>query len=122
MEKEDSFLEIAKEVIDVLNELKVEKTHVIGMSLGTLVTQTIVDNYPKCVRSLILGGAIIRLNLRTKFLIWIGHATKKLSLIYCLIRFSLILLCQENNMKNQGSPLLTKQKECVKKNSASSFP
>ncbi len=76
-EKGDSFAEIAKEVVDVLDELKIEKTHIIGMSLGTIVAQTIADHHPERITSLILGGAIIRLDLRTKFLIWIGNATKR---------------------------------------------
>lgn len=76
-EKGDNFLHISKEVVDVLNELKIEKTHIVGMSLGTIVAQTIADNYPERITSLVLGGAIIRLDLRTKFLIWIGNATKR---------------------------------------------
>lgn len=75
--KGDNFLVIAKEVVDVLDELKIQKTHVIGMSLGTIVAQTIADNYPERVTSLVLGGAIIRLNFRTKFLIWVGHIAKR---------------------------------------------
>lgn len=76
-EKGDNFLDIAKEVVDVLDKLTIAKTHIIGMSLGTIVAQTIADNYPERVTSLILGGAIIRLNLRTKFLIGVGHAAKR---------------------------------------------
>jgi pimeloyl-ACP methyl ester carboxylesterase len=75
--KGDTFLDISREVIDVLDELKVEKTHVIGMSLGTIVAQTMADNYPDRVKSLILGGAIIRFDIRTKLLLWIGRATKR---------------------------------------------
>lgn len=76
-QKGDTFLEISKEVVDVLDELKIAKTHIIGMSLGTIVAQTIADHYPDRVTSLILGGAIIRFDLRTKFLIWVGHAAKR---------------------------------------------
>ncbi|MBE1555128.1 alpha/beta fold hydrolase [Sporosarcina limicola] len=75
-EKGDTFAEVSKEVIEVLDEIGIEKTHVIGMSLGTIVAQTIADNYPERVKSLILGGAIIRFDIRTKMLLWIGRATK----------------------------------------------
>lgn len=75
--KGDTFLEIAQEVIDVLDEIKVKDTHVIGMSLGTIVAQTMADHYPERVKSLILGGAIIRFDIRTKVLLWTGRATKR---------------------------------------------
>lgn len=76
-EKGDTFQDIAREVIEVMDELKIRATHVIGMSLGTIVAQTMADIYPERVKSLVLGGAIIRFDIRTKFLIWVGHATKR---------------------------------------------
>ncbi len=76
-EKGDNFTEIAKEVVDVLDELHIQKSHIVGMSLGTIVAQTIADDYPERVSSLVLGGAVIRLNLRTKCLVWVGHALKR---------------------------------------------
>lgn len=74
--KGDTFQDVSKEVIEVLDELEIGKTHIIGMSLGTIVAQTMADHYPERVESLILGGAIIRFDIRTKMLLWIGRATK----------------------------------------------
>ncbi|WP_320420539.1 alpha/beta fold hydrolase [Mammaliicoccus lentus] len=71
--KNDSFEHLAKEVIDVLDHLKIKKTHIIGMSLGTIVGQTMADSYPERITTLVLGGAIINVNLRTKFLLAIGR-------------------------------------------------
>ena len=74
--KGDSFRTLADEVIEVLDHLQIPTTHIIGMSLGTIVSQTIADNYPERVTSLILGGAIISLDIRTKFLLMIGRISK----------------------------------------------
>nr|WP_263314055.1 alpha/beta hydrolase [Mammaliicoccus sp. Marseille-Q6498] len=71
--KNDSFEHLAKEVVDVLDHLKIVKTHVIGMSLGTIVGQTMAESYPEKIKTLVLGGAIINVNLRTKFLLAIGR-------------------------------------------------
>ena len=71
--KNDSFEHLAKVVIDVLDHLKIKKTHIIGMSLGTIVGQTMADSYPERITTLVLGGAIINVNLRTKFLLAIGR-------------------------------------------------
>ena len=76
-EKGDTFQDIAREVIEVMDELKIRETHVIGMSLGTIVAQTMADNYPNRIKSLVLRGAIIRFDIRTKLLIWVGHVTKR---------------------------------------------
>lgn len=43
------------------------------MSLGTIVGQTMADSYPERITTLVLGGAIINVNLRTKFLLAIGR-------------------------------------------------
>ncbi|WP_248559181.1 alpha/beta fold hydrolase [Mammaliicoccus sciuri] len=71
--KNDSFEHLAKEVVDVLDYLKIDKTHIIGMSLGTIVGQTMAQSYPERITTLVLGGAIINVNLRTKFLLAIGR-------------------------------------------------
>lgn len=118
-EKGDSFTEIAKEVVDVLDELKIKQTNVIGMSLGTIVAQTIADHYPERVTSLILGGAIIRLNLRTKFLIAVGNATKRIipyMLIYKIFAYIIMPRKQHEESRlafvNQAKRMC--QKEFVK--------
>lgn len=77
-EKGDTFLDVSRDVIEVLDELKIKQTHVVGMSLGTIVAQTMADNYPERIKSLILGGAITRFNPWTNFLMVIGDATKRI--------------------------------------------
>ena len=77
MEKRRYIFRYFKRSNRCLDELNIEETHVIGMSLGTIVAQTMADNYPERVKSLILGGAIIRFDIRTKLLLWIGRATKR---------------------------------------------
>ena len=89
-QKGDTFAHVSNEVIEVLDEIEVEMTHIIGISLGTIVAQTIADLYPERVKSLVLGGAIIRLDIRTKLLIWIGRTLKSIvpyMLIYRLFAY-----------------------------------
>ncbi|MFS0577198.1 alpha/beta hydrolase [Sporosarcina sp. 179-K 3D1 HS] len=76
-EKGDTFADVSREVVEVLDEIGIERTHVIGMSLGTIVAQTIADHFPERIKSLILGGAIIRFDIRTKLLLWMGRMTKR---------------------------------------------
>lgn len=77
-QKGDSFLQISEEVIEVLNHLTIESSHFVGISLGTIVIQTLTRNNPERVKSMVLGGAIISLDIRTKFLIAIGNLVKNI--------------------------------------------
>jgi pimeloyl-ACP methyl ester carboxylesterase len=76
--KGDTFEQVAQDVIEVLNHLNIEKSHFVGISLGTIVIQTITRNFPNRVKSMILGGAVIELNTRTKFLIAFGNMFKNI--------------------------------------------
>ncbi|SUJ20443.1 Uncharacterized carboxylesterase nap [Sporosarcina pasteurii] len=113
--KGDTFLDVAKDVVDVLDKLKIEQTHVIGMSLGTIVAQTIADNYPERVSSLILGGAIIRFDIRTKFLIAVGNATK-LFIPYMLLYkiFAYIIMPRKQHEESRLAFVNQAKKMCQK--------
>lgn len=114
-EKGDTFLEVSKEVIDVLDELKIKQTHVIGMSLGTIVAQTMADNYPERIKSLILGGAIIRFNLWTKFLMWIGDATKRILPYMMLYKiFAYVIMPQKQHEESRLAFVNQAKRMCQK--------
>lgn len=114
-EKGDTFKDIAKEVIEVMDELKIEVTHVIGMSLGTIVAQTMADNYPERIKSLILGGAIIRFDIRTKFLIWVGHATKRFIPYMLLYKiFAYIIMPQKQHEESRLAFVNQAKRMCQK--------
>lgn len=117
--KGDTFTDVSKEVIEVLEELKIEKTHIIGMSLGTIVAQTIADRYPERVKSLILGGAIIRFDIRAKVLLWLGRITKYFvpyMLLYKLFAYIIMPLKQHEESRltfvNEAKKMC--QKEFIK--------
>lgn len=113
--KGDTFLDVAKDVVEVLDQLKIEKTHVIGMSLGTIVAQTIADNYPERVSSLILGGAIIRFDVRTKFLMWVGNATKQFVPYMLLYKiFAYIIMPRKQHEESRLAFVNQAKKMCQK--------
>jgi pimeloyl-ACP methyl ester carboxylesterase len=73
-----SFHEVSKDVIEVLNHLKIERAHFVGISLGTLIIRTIAEIDQSRVKSMILGGAITRLNVRSRFLVFAADMLKKI--------------------------------------------
>jgi pimeloyl-ACP methyl ester carboxylesterase len=67
-----TFEDIANDVIEVLDELKVENSHFVGISLGTIIIKEIADLQPHRVLQMVLGGAIVKLNFRSQLLMKMG--------------------------------------------------
>lgn len=114
-QKGDTFSDVSKEVIEVLDDIGIDKTHIIGMSLGTIVAQTIADRYPERVKSLILGGAIIRFDIRTKILLWAGRTLKRFvpyMLLYKL--FAYIIMPRKEHEESRLAFVNEAKKMCQK--------
>ncbi|NQV52888.1 MAG: alpha/beta hydrolase [Flavobacteriales bacterium] len=67
-----SFAVIGDEVIEVLNHLNIPQTHLVGISLGTIIIRDLSERYPDRVSSLIMGGAVMKLNVRGQVLMRLG--------------------------------------------------
>ena len=72
-----SFDVLAREILDVLDHEGVEAAHFVGISLGCILIRILGEQAPERVRSMIMGGAIVRLNLRSRFLVGMGDAFKR---------------------------------------------
>ena len=72
-----TFEDISREVLDVLDHLKIQKAHFIGVSLGSIIIRTISELAPERAFSIVLGGAVVRLNFRSRFLVGVGHLFKR---------------------------------------------
>lgn len=76
-EENYSFENISKDIIEVVDHLNIKKAHFIGVSLGTIIIRTISEIAPERVQSAILCGAITRLNVRSRILVFLGHMFKR---------------------------------------------
>ena len=54
--KQYNFTTIGNEVIEVLDHLKIQSTHWIGISLGTIIIREITERFPERTLSMIMGG------------------------------------------------------------------
>lgn len=54
--------ELSKDVIEVIDNLKLKSVHFVGISLGTIIIRAIMYLRPDIVKSAVLGGAITRFN------------------------------------------------------------
>ena len=85
--KQYSFDVIGDEVIDVLDHLNINKTHFVSISLGTIITRELSERYPNRVSSMIMGGAVMKLNFRGQLLMRVGSALKSVLPYLLLYRF-----------------------------------
>ena len=69
---------VSKDIIEVLDEVGIEKAHFVGISLGTILIRHIVETHPTSFLSMILAGAVIRFTPRLKFLIGFANTFKKM--------------------------------------------
>ena len=71
-----TFRDVSYDIIEVLDFLKIEKAHFVGISLGTIIIRTIGEMQPERIKSMVLAGAVIRLNFRSRFLMKIIDIVK----------------------------------------------
>lgn len=72
-----SFDAIAREVVEVLDAVGVARAHFVGISLGSIVIRSVAELAPGRVASMALGGAIVRLNARSRLLVALGNVFKR---------------------------------------------
>jgi len=74
--KRYTFEIIAKDIIEVFDHLEIKKAHFVGISLGTILTMEIARIRPELVRSMVLGGAGMKLNIQSQMLLGFGLVFK----------------------------------------------
>ena len=72
-----TFEDIAREVLDVMDHLGIARAHFIGISLGTILIRTIGEIAPERLQTMVMGGAVTRLNVRSRFLVALGNLFKR---------------------------------------------
>ncbi len=97
-----TFNSITNDIVEVLEYLKIQKSHFIGISLGTILIRNLAEMRPDLVQSMVLGGAIIKLDIRSQILMKIGNIFKSVvpyMLLYKL--FAFIIMPKKNHKKSR---------------------
>ncbi|MDP5027998.1 MAG: alpha/beta hydrolase, partial [Flavobacterium sp.] len=68
-----TFKAIAEDIVEVIEHLKIESSHFVGISLGSIVIRQLAEMHPERVKSMILGGAILKMNFRSQVLMRLGN-------------------------------------------------
>ena len=100
---EYSFREVSQEIVEVLDHLGIQQAHFIGISLGTILIRNVGEIAPGRVRSMILGGAITRLNFRSRFLVGVGNMSKRFIPYMWLYRlFAWIIMPKKRHQQSRS--------------------
>jgi len=102
-ENKYTFKQVSQDVIEVIDALQIEKAHFIGISMGTIIIRTIGEIAPERVRSLIMAGAVIQLDIRSKFLVKVGNALKQvLPHIWLYKLFAFIIMPKKQHEESRS--------------------
>ena len=100
--QEYTFAFITNDIVQVLEHLQIEKSHFIGISLGTILIRDLAERHPEMVDTMVLGGAILKLNIRSKLLMGFGNVFKSVvPYIFLYKLFAFIIMPKKNHKESR---------------------
>ncbi|HZH86616.1 MAG TPA: alpha/beta hydrolase [Brumimicrobium sp.] len=98
-----TFEVVSNDILEVLDYLKIQKSHFIGISLGTILIRDLAERNPERIQSMVMGGAILKLNIRSKFLIGFGNVFKSVvPYIFLYKLFALVMMPKKNHRESRS--------------------
>tara|TARA_B110000977_G_C11053565_1_gene483214 strand:+ start:71 stop:856 length:786 start_codon:yes stop_codon:yes gene_type:complete len=113
--KSYSFDVISDEVVDVLEHLKIKASHFVGISLGTIIIREIAERYPEKMLSMIMGGAVMKLNLRGQLLMKLGVLLKSVIPYIVLYKFFALIIMPKKTHKESRNLFIKEAKKLYEK-------
>ena len=110
-----SFLFISDKIWEVIDHLKIPKIHIVGVSLGTIICLQMRYSKPDRVISMIMPGAIVKLNAKLKTLASLSLALAKVIGYRKFYKLSAsIMLPRKNHKKSRD--IFIKESEALSVN------
>jgi len=110
-----TFDSITNDIVEVIDHLKIEKSHFIGISLGTILIRNLAENHPERVLSMTMGGAIMKLNFRSQVLIRLGVIFKSVVPYMLLYKFFAFIIMPRKNHRSSRSLFVNEAKKLYQK-------
>jgi pimeloyl-ACP methyl ester carboxylesterase len=110
-----TFKSIANDVMEVLDHLKIKSSHFVGISLGTIVIRQLAEMYPNRVKSMIMGGAILKMNFRSQILMRLGNIFKYILPYLVLYKFFAFVIMPNKNHKQSRLLFINEAKKLYQK-------
>ena len=113
--KSYTFDSISDEVIEILDYLRIKKSHFVGISLGTIIIREIAERFPKRCESMILGGAVMKLNFRGQVLMRLGVLLKSVIPYLLLYKFFAIIIMPRKKHRESRNLFINEAKKLYQK-------
>ncbi len=110
-----TFDAITEDIFEVVEHLQINKSHFIGISLGTILIRNLAEKYPEKVTSLVMGGAIMKLNFRSQLLIRLGNIFKSVVPYLWLYKFFAFIIMPNSNHKESRILFVREAKKLCQK-------
>jgi len=110
-----TFDSITDDIVEVINHESIEKSHFIGISLGTILIRNLAERYPDRVQSTIMGGAILKLNFRSQVLMRLGVLFKSVVPYLWLYKFFAFVIMPNKNHRESRSLFVREAKKLYQK-------
>lgn len=114
-QKKYTFQSIANDVLEVLDHLKIKASHFVGISLGTIVIRQLAEMHPNRVKSMIMGGAILKMNFRSQILMRLGNIFKYVLPYLVLYKFFAFVIMPNKNHKQSRLLFINEAKKLYQK-------
>jgi len=102
---------ITSDIIEVLDFLKIEKAHFVGVSLGAILIINSVKNHASRIQSIVFSGAIVKLNTISNVLIVFGNAFKSIIPYMILYRFFAYIIMPYRKHRESRNLFITEAKK-----------
>ena len=110
-----TFDAVTQDIVELIDHLNIKKSHFVGISLGTILIRNLAEKHPDRVESMILGGAIMRLDFRSQFLMKVGMLCKSVVPYMWLYQlFAFIIMPRKNHKKSRVLFVNEAKKLCQK--------
>ncbi len=110
-----TFDSITNDIVEVINFEKIRKSHFIGISLGTILIRNLAEKYPDRVESMVMGGAIMKLNMRSQILMRLGVIFKSVVPYLWLYKFFAFVIMPNKNHKESRLLFVREAKKLYQK-------
>lgn len=108
-----TFRSVTLDILKVLDHLKIQSAHFVGMSLGTIIVRNLAELATERVSSMVLGGAVTRFNTRSQILVKIGNMSKHVIPYMWLYRlFAYIVMPQRGQKESRHMFVREAKKLC----------
>ncbi|WP_322802860.1 alpha/beta hydrolase [Vibrio alfacsensis] len=110
-----TFTAVTQDILKVLDHLKIQSAHFVGMSLGTIIVRNLAELASERVCSMVLGGAVTRLNTRSQILVRLGNLGKHILPYMWLYKlFAYVVMPQKNQRESRHLFIREAKKLCQK--------